>query len=83
MSRLNRLAKLERTRQTGKAKRYTCCYYEAEQDKGYDVIGAGETIHFDTLAELEAFEARPDIDLTVLVVSYIDWTKRTRGKYDG
>lgn len=66
-----RIAKLETVYQPD-IKQRVCIYYEDKESEGFTVTdGQGKNVeHFATLAELEAYEARPDIDLIVFKIVY-------------
>lgn len=66
MNNKSRLAKLEKKSVTDAKKFYTCCIHDEETNKGYTVNGDGERLHFATRKELDAFGARPDVELLVI-----------------
>lgn len=74
MTTKTRLKKIEQASGKGEKKKYFCLangfdspYPEGGRYKAQAMDG-GEDLYFDTLAELEAFEKRPDIELTIIRV---------------
>lgn len=68
-----RLKKIEQARGAGEKKKYFCLAKgdaPYSEDGRYKVqsIDGGEDLYIDTLAELQAFEKRPDIDMTIIRV---------------
>jgi hypothetical protein len=79
MSSLNsRLARLEH--QDLEKKQFFCVIYPDQEAKGYDVsdMRGGSGQHFATLADLETFGARPDVELTLLEVVYASQDEKTK-----
>ena len=71
MSKLNnRVKQVEKARGIGDKKRYLCVI---ETDGGYKVqsLFGGKDLHFDTRAELDEFEKRPDVELTTVTILYV------------
>lgn len=82
----NRIKQLEKDNQPEKVQEYLCHYYSnpeagAVKQNGYDVVlararfmneadRAAQAIHFETLEELDEFAARPDVELTRIVMTY-------------
>lgn len=67
----NRLAQLEK-HQPAQVNNYLCIIHPDHEAEGYNVsdMQGGNGQHFATLAELEAFEARPDVDLLTIRIEY-------------
>ena len=68
----SRLERLETAAGMDGVKKYVCIIYPDQDSKGFDVsdFGGGNPQHFETRAELESFEARPDVELTIIDVVY-------------
>lgn len=76
----NRLAQLEASQPpAAQVEDYFCIYQEGTEAEGYTVTQWRGTNpqHFATLADLEAFSARPDVNLTRIVFKYA----QVRGAY--
>jgi hypothetical protein len=71
MSIKTRLLKLEEQTAPG-VKQYLCIIHPDHEAEGYQVTDfeGGNPQTFATLAELEAFEARPDVDLLTVQIVY-------------
>lgn len=73
----NRVNKLEKDSGTGQRMKYMCVhgseYGTPEQRaKGYEIRPeGGEPFYLATREELDAFAARPDVDLTTIEVEYV------------
>lgn len=73
MTTKTRLKKIEQASGTGEKKKYLCVVNEAGgafQSEGYKVqsLFGGEDLHFNTRGELDEFEKRPDVELTLIRV---------------
>lgn len=69
----SRLARIEKALRPSHKQAYVCTYYEGSEAEGFTVFdGRREGMHFATRAELDAFAARPDVDLTRIVIVYAD-----------
>jgi hypothetical protein len=74
MSNLNsRLHRLE-NQHPAQVHKYLCVYYADKELDGYKVTRTdppgGDLLHFATMEELQAFEARPDVDLLIFQILY-------------
>ena len=77
MTTKTRIKQLEKASGKGEKKKYFCLVnsfdspYSPEGGRyKAQAMDGGEDLYFDTLAELEAFEKRPDIDMTIIRVVY-------------
>ena len=77
----SRLAKLE-AEHAPETDRYVCIVHPDQEGQGYDVshfaagVRTDEKIHFNTRAELDAFEARSDVDLLIVEIVYVSQEKK-------
>ena len=77
MANKNRLEKLEKARSAGTVNKYLCVIsnLHGKQEADFKVQPCngtgGEPFYFATRAELDAFGARPGVDLDIVIVGYV------------